>query len=94
MASSSGIAALISLVRLTSSFPLSSMGKVPTLFLGVANLALLTDHAHHMRALALLIQGVALGLAVDGRGDSHPLAPTAFVPALQGAIQIGGRDAN
>ncbi len=32
MASSSGIAVLISLVRLTSSFPLSSMGKVPTFF--------------------------------------------------------------
>src|SRR5207302_6478686 len=32
MASSSGIAVLISFVRLTSSFPLSSMGKVPTFF--------------------------------------------------------------
>src|SRR2546430_1762814 len=61
MASSSGIAVLISFVRLTSSFPLSSMGRCP-LFLGVANLALLTDNAHHMRALALLIQGVAHNL--------------------------------
>src|SRR2546429_8955681 len=62
------------------------------LFLGVANLAFLTDNAHYMRALALLIQGVAHGLAVDGQ-TLIPCA-IAFVPALQGAIQIGGGDAN
>src|SRR5438445_13838079 len=52
----------------------------------------MTDDAHHMRTLALLIQGVAHGLAVDGQ-TLIPCA-IAFVPALQSAIQIGGRDAD
>jgi hypothetical protein len=43
----------------------SGYGQGAHFFLGVANLALLTDNAPHMRALALLIQGVAHGLAVD-----------------------------
>src|SRR2546429_5201623 len=50
----------------------------------------MTDDAHNMSLLALLIQGVAHGLAVDGQ-TLIPCA-IAFVPALRGAIQIGGRD--
>src|SRR5205807_6407362 len=62
------------------------------LFLSVASFGLMTDDAHNMSLLALLIQGVAHGLAVDGQ-TLIPCA-IAFVPALQGAIQIGGRDAD
>src|SRR5207249_12334852 len=50
----------------------------------------MTDDAHNMSLLALLIQGVAHGLAVDGQ-TLIPCA-IAFVPASQGAIQTGGRD--
>src|SRR2546429_8533031 len=59
-----------------------------SLFLSVASFGLMTDDAHNMSLLALLIQGVAHGLAVDGQ-TLIPCA-IAFVPALQGAIQIGG----
>ncbi len=47
----------------------------------------MSNDAHHMRLLALLIQGVAHGLAIDGQ--TLISCAIAFIPALQGAIQIG-----
>ena len=58
--------------------------------MGVANFALMTHDAQHMRLLPLPVQSVAHGLAVDGQ-TFIPFA-IAFIPALQGPIQIGGRD--
>src|SRR2546430_15828586 len=72
-------------------FPYTTLFRSCPLFLSVASFGLMTDDAHNMSLLALLIQGVAHGLAVDGQ-TLIPCA-IAFVPALQGAIQIGGREA-
>ena len=46
----------------------------------------MTDDAHHMRRLTLLVQGVAHGLAVDGQ--TFVLSGVGFVPAVQGAVQM------
>src|SRR5437879_11329153 len=87
MASSRGMAVLISLVRLASSL----LARCP-LFLGVASFALMTDDAHHMSLLTLLIQGVAHRLAVDGQTLISRAID--FVPALQGLVQMRGGDAD
>ena len=89
MASSNGMAILISFVRLTSSRP--STGKGPTFF-GCSRQGLVTDDTHHMGWTAFFIAGVAHGLAVDG--EAFVLPGVGFVPALQGAVQGGGFDAN
>src|SRR5437016_8752764 len=91
MASSSGMAVLISLVRWLLPFPCPLLARCP-LFLGVASFALMTDDAHHMSLLTLLIQGVAHGLAVDGQTLISRAID--FVPALQGLVQLRGRDAD
>ncbi len=80
---------MISLVRLTSSR--LATGKAPT-FLGVADFALMTDDAHHMRLMTLLVEGVAHGLAVDSQRLILPRV--GFVPAPEGAVQMRGGDAD
>ena len=90
MVSSTGMAILISLVRLTSS--LSTTGRVPAFFWGVATLPLVTDDAEDVPLPAVFIQGVAHGLAVDGQ--TLILAGISFIPALQCAIQFNGIDAD
>jgi len=67
--SSRGIAVLISFVRLTSSRP--STGRRP-LFLGVADLGLVTDDAHHMRLVTLRVEGIAHRFAVQGQTFVFP----------------------
>jgi hypothetical protein len=52
----------------------------------------MTDDAHHMRGVTLLVEGMAQGLAVNRQGLILPGVD--FVPALQGAVQMGGFDAN
>jgi len=76
MASSSGMAVLISLVRLTS---WSDMGRVPT-FLGVAGLALMTDCAHDVSLMALIVDGVAHRFSINGQ--TFVLLTIGLVPAL------------
>jgi hypothetical protein len=67
------------------------MGKVPT-FLGVAVLGLVTDHAHDVGLLAVLIQGIAHRLAIDGQTFIFPRV--AFVPASEGTVQARWLDAD
>src|SRR6266699_722835 len=52
----------------------------------------MTDDAHHMSLLTLLIQGVAHRLAVDGQTLISRAID--FVPALQGLVQMRGGDAD
>src|SRR2546421_8335762 len=52
----------------------------------------MTDDAHHMSLLTLLIQGVAHSLAVDGQTLISRAID--FVPALQGLVQMRGGDAD
>lgn len=52
----------------------------------------MTDDAHHMGLMAFGIEGVAHRLAVDG--EALILARVDFVPAPQGAVQVGGLDAD
>ena len=52
----------------------------------------MTDDAHHMRGVTLLVEGMAQGLAVNRQGLILPGVD--FVPALQGAVQMGGGDAD
>jgi hypothetical protein len=52
----------------------------------------MTDDAHPMRLMALLIKGVAQGLAIDGQTSILPGVD--FVPASQGAVQMRGGDAD
>ena len=52
----------------------------------------MTDDAHHMRRMTLRVEGVAHGLAVDRQRLILPRVD--FVPALQGAVQMGGGDAD
>src|SRR5664279_3271113 len=52
----------------------------------------MTDDAHHMRWMTLCVEGVAHRLAIDG--EALILARVDFVPALQGAVQRGGGDAD
>src|SRR5439155_1570208 len=61
-------------------------------FSGLASFALMTDDAHHMSLLTLLIQGVAHRLAVDGQTLISRAID--FVPALQGLVQMRGGDAD
>jgi len=51
-----------------------------------------TNDAHDMGLMPLLIDGVAHGLTVDG--ETFILLPIDFIPALQGAVQIDGIDAD
>ncbi len=52
----------------------------------------MTDDTHHMGWTAFFIEGVAHGLAVDG--EAFILPGVGFVPALQGAVQVRGFDAD
>src|SRR5271169_1009045 len=52
----------------------------------------MTNDAHDMGLTALVIEGVAQGLAVDG--ETLILPGVDFVPASQGAVQMGGGDAD
>ena len=76
------MAVLISLVRLASS---PWTGRVPTFF-GVAVQALVTDGAHDVGLMTLLIEGIAHGLAVDG--ETFILCAIHFVPAPKSAVQM------
>ena len=50
------------------------------LFLGVAGLALMADHAHDMGLMTLGIEGVAQGLSVNGK--SGVVLTEGLIPAL------------
>ena len=78
----------ISLVCLTAS-P-SPRGRVPT-FLGVADPSVMTDDAQDRGLTAVLGDGVAHRLAVDGQG--FVAGGIECIPGLQGAIQWLGIDA-
>jgi Na+-transporting NADH:ubiquinone oxidoreductase subunit NqrD len=56
--------------------------------LGVAGFTLVTDHAEHMGLVPLIIDGVAHGLAVDGK--TFVFLSVGFVPMLQGSVQMHG----
>src|ERR1700674_3330512 len=90
MAASSGMAILISLVRLSSSL-LPSTGKLPT-FLRVAGLGLMADDAHDVGLFALFIDRVTHGLAVDSQRTVF--LAMGFIPALQGVIEFARIDAD
>ena len=62
------------------------------LFLGVADLGLMTDDAHHMSLIALIINGVAHRLAVYG--ETLIFSSVNLIPALQRLVQILRVDAD
>ena len=50
----------------------------------------MTDHAQNMGLIDFIIDGIAQGLAVDGK--TFIFLSVSFVPTLQGSIQIHGID--
>ncbi len=52
----------------------------------------MTDHAQNMGLIALIIDGVTHGLAVDGK--TFVFLSEGFVPAVQGSVQFYGIDAD
>ena len=50
----------------------------------------MTDHAQHMRLIALIIDGVTHGLAVKGK--TFIVLRMGLVPSLQGSVQMHGID--
>ena len=60
--------------------------------MGVAVFTLMPDDAENMSLMALIIDGVAHGLAVDGK--SFILLSVDFVPALQGSVEMHRIDAD
>ena len=52
----------------------------------------MTDDAHHMGGVTLRVEGIAQGLAVDRQ--CLVLLRVDFVPALQGAVQVRGVNAD
>jgi len=52
----------------------------------------MADDAHDMSLMTLIIDGVAHGLAVYG--ETLVLPSINFVPASQGAVQMGGFDSD
>src|SRR5438093_9598540 len=80
--SNSGIAMPISLVRFCSSLP--STGKAPTFF-ERSNVRLMPDHAHNVRLIAVLIQGVLHRLAIQG--ERLVLLAPGLIPQIQCPIQ-------
>jgi len=62
------------------------------LFLGEAGFRVMPDNAHDVDLIALFINGVAHGLAVNGQ--AFVLLAIALVPSLQDAIEVFGIDAD
>ena len=60
--------------------------------MGVAAIGAMADDAHDMGLIALLVDGVAHRLAVDGK--ALVFFAIAFVPALQGAVEFHWIDAD
>jgi hypothetical protein len=85
MASSRGMAMLISLVCFSSSR--SSTGRVPT-FLGVTLLALVADHAHDVGLTTGLIQDVAQGFPIDG--ETFIDSAVVYLPVLKSLVEFRG----
>ncbi len=54
--------------------------------MGVAELGLVSEHAHDVGALAVLVEGVAHGYAVDG--EAAVAQGVGLVPALQGEGEV------
>jgi len=52
----------------------------------------MTDDTHDVGLTALIIEGIAHRLAIDG--ETLIFAGVGLVPALQGAVQMGGIDAD
>ena len=70
------MAVLISLVRLTCWSDRAGY----LLFLGVASFALMTDYAHDVSLIALIVDGVAHGFSINGQ--RFVLLSTGLIPAL------------
>ena len=62
------------------------------LFLGVAGLTLVTNDAHDVSLVTLLINGIAHGFAVYSKG--FVFLSIELVPSLQGAVQMNGINAD
>ena len=62
------------------------------LFLGVAGLGVVADHAHNMSLMVVLIKRVAHRFAVDGQGGV--LLSERLIVALESLIEISRVDAN
>lgn len=60
--------------------------------MGVTDFGVMPDNAHDVDLIALFIDGVAHGFAVNGQ--AFVLLAIALVPALQGAIEVVGIDAD
>jgi hypothetical protein len=80
----------ISLVCLSS--PLGSATGRAATFLGVAGLGLMADHAHDMGLMAVDVQRIAHGFAVDGQ--SGVWLAIGLIPVLYRAVQMNGIDTN
>lgn len=60
--------------------------------MGVADLGLVADDTHDVGLMAVLVDGVAHRLAVDGQAVVFPAIGR--VPPLQGAVELGRVDAD
>jgi hypothetical protein len=61
-------------------------------FLSVTGLCLMTDSAHNVNLMALLVNGIAHCLAINGQ--SLVLFAMDLIPMLQGAVQFHGINAD
>ena len=52
----------------------------------------MADDAENMGLMPLIIDGIAHGLAVDGK--TFVFLSVGFIPTLQGAVELSGIDAN
>lgn len=60
--------------------------------MGIADLALMTDCAHDVRLIAVIIDGVAHGLSINGQ--SFVLLAIGLIPALEGMVKMHGLHAH